>query len=193
MIQSFLRRCRLKNQDFSIISNNCWGGLISQYYGLPYNSPTCGILIGGPDYIKFCKNIKYYLSLKLNFINYEVSKYKEEFRNFNPHPVAKLGDIEIYFPHYHSETEAAEKWYRRINRINWDNIIFKISQRQTFTPDIIKEFAELDLPNKLIFADEKINNDTIVIPGISRLKGDETPITLEYLNITKYLNTLMKS
>ena len=36
---------------------------------------------------------------------------------------AMLDDIEIYFMHYKTEALAAEKWYRRCERINWDNII----------------------------------------------------------------------
>ena len=29
-----------KNNDFTIISNNCWGGMIYESYGLPEQSPT---------------------------------------------------------------------------------------------------------------------------------------------------------
>ena len=29
-------------QPFTIISNNCWGGLVYQHYNLSYDSPTVG-------------------------------------------------------------------------------------------------------------------------------------------------------
>lgn len=186
----YKRRRKLKNRDFSIISNNCWGGLISQYYGLPYMSPTCGLLIGGIDYIKFCRNIKYYLSIKLEFINFEDAKFRHQYQGFKPFPVARLDDIEIYFIHYHSEEEAAEKWYRRTKRINWDNIIFKISHRESFTNEDIEVFAALDLPNKLIIAEKGNTYKTVIIPGISTYVGDETPLIFEHLDVTEYLNSL---
>lgn len=191
--QHYKRRANLKNRDFTIISNNCWGGLISQYYGLPYMSPTCGLLINGNDYIEFCKRIKYYLSLRLNFINYEASRFKCLYPDGQPFPVAKLDDIEIGFVHYHSEDEAAEKWYRRTKRINWDNIIFKLSHRESFSEEDIQTFASLDLPNKLIFAEKPFGEKTIVIPGISTFVGDETPLIFEHLDITDYLNSLKKA
>lgn len=190
--QCYKRRRLLKNRSFSIISNNCWGGLISQHYGLPYMSPTCGLGIRGKDYIKFCSNIKYYLSLKLEFIDLKDSKYRFQYNGFRPFPVARLDDIEIYFTHYHSEEEAAEKWYRRAKRINWNNVIFKLSHRESFTEDDIREFAELDLPNKLIFAEKEYGEKTIIIPGISTFVGDETPLIFEEMDVTEYLNSLKR-
>ena len=190
--QCYKRRRKLKNRDFTIISNNCWGGLISQYYGLPYMSPTCGLGIRGNDYIKFCNNIRHYLSLKLEFIKFENSKFREQYQGFKPFPVGKLEDVEVYFTHYHSEEEAAEKWYRRAKRINWDNVIFKISHRESFSDDDIKAFALLDLPNKLIIAEKDYGEKTVIIPGISTLVGDETPLIFEQLDVTSYLNALKK-
>ncbi len=180
-------RLRLKNKEFTIISNNCWGGLISQKYGLPYRSPTCGLLIMGDDYIKFCANLKHYLSQKLEFINFSDGKYSGVIKH-DPFPVAKLDDIEVYFMHYPTEEEAAEKWYRRAERINWDCIIYKISERETFTPEIMKKFAELPLENKLIFASEKYTDDTVIIDGIDTYIGDETPLIEKYFDDAKYLN-----
>ena len=191
-IQHKRDRYMLKNRDFSIISNNCWGGIVSQYYGLPYSSPTCGCEIKGSDYIKFCRNIHYYLSLKFQFIDFENSKYRYLYEGFKPFPVGKLDDIEVYFVHYHSEKEAAEKWYRRAKRINWNNIIFKMSHRESYTEKDMEDFASLDLPNKLIFDEKGSTYKTVIIPGITKLVGDETPLTFRYMNITKYLNSLIK-
>ena len=33
---------RLVNKDFSIISNNCWGGVVYEWFGLEKKSPTIG-------------------------------------------------------------------------------------------------------------------------------------------------------
>lgn len=188
-IECFKRRSKLKNKDFTIISNNCWGGLISQKYGLPYRSPTCGLLILGEDYIKFCANLKHYLSQKIEFVDFSEGKYSHLFKGAE-FPVGKLGDIEIYFMHYHSNEEAAEKWYRRAKRINWDSIIYKISERETFTPEIMQKFTELPLKNKLIFASKKYTEETVVIPKLNTFVGDETPLVSKYFNEAKFLNKL---
>lgn len=42
------RRQRLNRCDFSIISNNCWGGSVYRYFGLPYQSPTAGLFFSLP-------------------------------------------------------------------------------------------------------------------------------------------------
>lgn len=190
--QCYKRRRKLKNRDFSIISNNCWGGLVSQYYGLAYKSPTCGLLINGSDYIKFCKDIRHYLTLKLDFFNFEDSTFTYLSRDNMSFPVARLGDVQIGFVHYATPEEAAEKWYRRAKRINWDNVIFKISHRESFSDDDIKAFALLDLPNKLIIAEKDYGEKTVIIPGISTLVGDETALIFEQLDVTSYLNALKK-
>lgn len=180
---------KLINKDFSIISNNCWGGVISQKYGLPYRSPTCGLLILGDDYIKFCKNLKYYLSKELKFIPMEKSKYYEVYKE-HPFPVALCDDIEIYFMHYKTEEEAAEKWYRRSKRINWDFIIYKLSEREAFTEQNMQDFADLPLKNKIIIGSKSYTKDTIVIENIHTFNGSEEDIVAKYFDEAKYLNDI---
>ena len=143
----------------------------------------------GEDYIKFCSNLKYYLSQKLEFINFSEGKYSGLI-NHEPFPVAKLDDIEIYFMHYDTEEDAAKKWYRRAERINWNCIIYKISERNTFTPEMMQKFAELPLKNKLIFASKKYTDDTVIIDNINTLVGDETPEIEKYFDESKYLNKI---
>lgn len=75
-------------------------------------------------------------------------------------------------------------------RINWDCIIYKISERNTFTPEIMQKFIELPLKNKLIFASKKYTEDTVIIENIDTLLGDETPTIEKYFDEAKYLNKL---
>lgn len=75
-------------------------------------------------------------------------------------------------------------------RINWDCIVYKISERNTFTPEIMKKFTKLPLKNKLIFASQKYSEDAVIIPGIDTFSGDETPLLAEYFDEAKYLNKL---
>ena len=75
---SHIRYKRLKNRDFTIISNNCFAGWVYRIYNLPYLSPTVGLFIMPKDYIKLCTNLKYYMNLELKFINPLYSRYKND-------------------------------------------------------------------------------------------------------------------
>lgn len=188
-ISQRINRRRLIRTDFSIISNNCWGGLISQKYGLKYLSPTCGLLILGHDYIKFCANIKHYLKQELLFFPFSESKYFEMYKDYD-FPVAMCDDIEIYFMHYATEKEAAEKWYRRAERINWDFIVYKLSEREAFTKQDMLDFSALPIENKIIIGEEKYSEDTIVIEGIHSYCGGEEDIIAEVFDEAKYFNSI---
>lgn len=183
-----IKQMGLKNKSFTIISNNCWGGFIYQKYGLPYLSPTIGLLIFGDDFIKFCSNVKHYTKEKLQFIPFASAKYYPFMKACPPFPIAKLDDIEIYFMHYTSEQEAKEKWDRRCQRINWDNIIYKVSQRESFTSEHMKTFLKLDVKNKLCFTSEELEG-SIVIPGLQEAVEDETPLIAHYFDELEYLNS----
>lgn len=43
---------RLTNSDFTIISNNCWGGMVYEAHNLPKESPTVGLSFMADDYEK---------------------------------------------------------------------------------------------------------------------------------------------
>ena len=88
----FIRReFVLRNKNFSIISNNCWGGRIYQRYGLQYTSPTVGLLFFADEYIRFLSDIKYYLSLDLEFIPKTESRYYQFYSDKNKYyPIGVL-------------------------------------------------------------------------------------------------------
>ena len=51
--------------DFSIISNNCWGGLVYQYFGMEYLTPTVGLFFFPEDYLNFCKDFRRLMDCEL--------------------------------------------------------------------------------------------------------------------------------
>lgn len=182
-------RKSIRTTDFSIISNNCWGSFVYQKYGLEYQSPIAGLYILGHDFVKLCRNLQHYLNLELEFIKWEESSYYSVLKGKAPYPVAKLGDIEIYFMHYHSEQEAAEKWYRRAKRINPEKLIFKLSQREGCSKKDIEDFMALPLKNKVCFAYDEVPG-TIHVPELKDFKGDEFPIVQKYFDELKLINEL---
>lgn len=137
-----------------IFSNNCWGGHVYRYFGLPYLSPTVGMYYFADDYIRFVSNLKHYCSCEPVMIKAEEShnydKLKEQ-GNTNV-PIGLFGgDVEVVFLHCHSDEEAKTKWMRRCERINWENIILKFSEQNYATLDNLKVFDDLPYYRKVIF------------------------------------------
>lgn len=59
-----------------------------------------------------------------------------------------LDDVEVIFIHLHSEAEVKEKWKRRVERVNWDNLIFKFSKSNHASDKDCRTFDEMELPRK---------------------------------------------
>ena len=197
-IRHWFWRKRLLQTDFTIISNNCWGGVISQYLGVRYNSPTVGLVIFPEDYLNFCADLKRYLDIELIFIELKDSKMADRFQSqlhsCADFPVGVLGDIEIYFMHYKSEQEAYEKWNRRKERINWDKMLFKLSERDGTTEDQLMAFAKLPY-NKIIFTQEKYRDidSAVYTPGLEqadKIGISEVGLTLKVCNIVNLINSI---
>lgn len=147
-----VRHLSLRNKRVTVVSNNCWGGFMCQSCKLKYNSPFIGLYLYAPEYIALLRNLKYNLSLPLHFIKHEQSKYKDV---VSPqYIIGVLGEtgIEIVFMHYHLEEEALEKWTRRLNRINWNNMIVKFSDTDYgCTDELIEEFDRMPFEHKVCF------------------------------------------
>ena len=161
------RRKKIKNKRFTIISNNCWGGHVYRYFRLPYDSPTIGLYFFAEDYVKFVHNLKEYLNTDIKFITHKESRYREILEKRGGRetkcPIGVLNDIEIIFLHYHSQEEVLKKWIRRKNRIQWDNIIFKMSEQNLCKQEHLQKFDSLSTNKKFIFTTRDYNLKSQVI------------------------------
>lgn len=187
------RSRKLNNKNFTIISNNCWGGHVYRYFKLPYDSPTIGLYLFSADYIKFIGNLKYYIEKEITFINYKDSKYKDELVKYNQVniPIGKLDDIEIIFLHYQSEDEARTKWNRRKARIHWDNLYYKMSEQNLCSSDLLMQFDLIDLANKFVFVTKDYGLKSQVIfkdcSNMDFIPNDTTNFR-KFINIINRLN-----
>ena len=154
------RRKKLNNTDFTIISNNCWGGMIYESYNLPKESPTVGMFFMAEDYITFLSDLKGYINGTLEFIKPEDSHWKNApqvsgDKRFGSYPVGLLSNgknkVEIFFLHYHSKEEAKDKWERRCKRINWDRLLVKFNDQNGCTSENVQDYMKLPFKNKLFF------------------------------------------
>jgi len=194
-----MNKMKIRNKDFTIISNNCWGGNVYQSLGMKYNSPTVGLYFYADEYIKFVKQIDYYMQQDLKFIPINESKYCENIIRVNNSincPIGILDDVEMVFFHYKDESEALEKWNRRSKRINWNNILFKFNDQNLCMDHHLHEFDKLPYKNKICFtAKEHSNIKTCV--QFKEYKNSEYVINdtkesiyKKYVNVYKLLNNL---
>lgn len=117
-----IRNKYIGDKRYSFITNNCSGGVIYGLLDMPYLSPTVGTAIEYCDYIKLATDPHYYFSQSPNFLHYENS------HNGYLYPVGKIGDVTIRFVHYKTWDEVVEKWSRRVQRINYDNLFFLLDE-----------------------------------------------------------------
>ena len=159
--------------------------------GIPYQTPFVGLFIFSPDYIKLLNNLDYYLKSggqSLRFVR--ESKYIKEFDN--SYPLALLDDIEIHFLHYQSESEAREKWQRRLARIHWDNLYFKFNDNDQCSYELMKIFDNLPFKSKVNFSSKDYEDLTSLVHFKSREKegyvGIDLKIYHRYFNVVNWLN-----
>lgn len=191
------RNKALINKDFTIISNNCWAGMVYRRLNIQYLTPTIGLYIYPKDFIKFVTNLKYYLEIPLVMINENASKYKNDIkilRETHYFPIGKLDDIEIIFLHYKSDSEAVEKWNRRKQRVNYDKLIIKMNDQNGCRYEDIESFFNLKWNNKIFFSGKQYCNmsEVICIPSKKSeyVTNDMNIFINNRFNIINYINNI---
>lgn len=149
----------IKDKNYVIISDNCWGAEIYQRYGKPYNTPFVGLGIYGDCFIKLLSDFDYYMGLELTFKPQNETKHPYTFKEAY-YPMGLLGDVEIHFVHYNTEEDAKNRWERRTKRMlevtDKDDFFFKLCDDWKAEVNHFKQFHELPFKNKLSFiADTK--------------------------------------
>lgn len=188
----FILRKYIKRKDFTIFSNDCFGAEIYRFMRLPYKTPFVGLMMMGPCYIKFLENPKYYLSYKIKFIDRSMYQEMNTFReNNNNYPLGVLNDIEIHFLHYKSKSDAAIKWARRVDRVNWNNVFYKFSVDKDYAEsDHLNHFELLMLPNKLSISNKiyKFSKTNICVPNNVLDATITFRLSLQFFNLIGWLN-----
>lgn len=145
---------KIKTDIPTIFAPNCWGGLLYNSMGLPFNSPLINMFVDHNDYIKFLKQPEYYLKCSL-----ELSEmiYKEELQHY--YPIVNCDDIKLYFNHYKTFEDAQNCWNRRKKRINWNNTIVMFYDENI---QLINEFLKLPYKNKICFSPYFIKYENVI-------------------------------
>ena len=129
---------RLTNPNVSILSMNCTGGILYHDLGLRFLSPTINLYMTAEDFIKFCENLPYYLSLDAMTECTDPRVIEDR-----KYPVARLGDLTLFLVHYASVAQAQQKWNERKQRIQKDNIAVIATDRDGMTDALKDRFEKL--------------------------------------------------
>lgn len=146
--KNYVNRKKLLNKNPTILSSNCNGAVIMHDLGIKFRTPTVNLYFNAKDFIKFLKNIDYYINLDLQEENDLDLEY----------PVGKLDDIKVYFLHYKNFDVAKEKWDTRKQRINKENIYIMMTDRDGCTYEDMLEFDKLNYKHKVIFTNKEYKN-----------------------------------
>lgn len=162
----YFYRKKLKTTDFSLITNNCIGGIICHDLHLRFFSPTINLFFDDSEFIVFLSNLDEYLHLP-------VEEYSDSSIKF---PIGVLrgsaGDVKIYFMHYRTFEEAVEKWNERKRRVNADNI-FIIMEGNSCSEKILEDFDNLKFANKVVLTDGLHNSIKSSFPVLGNFYGKD--------------------
>ena len=194
-----LKRIGLKNRDFSILANNCWGGIVSRDRRLPYNSPTCGTYFFAKEYLRFLSDPHRYLAMELEEVPMAESRYAKEILEKEGREdvtVGRMGDVEVVLLHYPTFAEAKEKWDRRKARIRLDNLLVKFSDQNGFSPEDYETFRNLEFKNKLFLTvnPEYMSGFTRLIPDKwhEGYAVDDIKSSFRVMNVNEVLNNMKR-
>lgn len=173
-INAIIEYSRLNNTSFVLISNNCWGYELYNVLGRKYNTPFIGLFLFPECYVRFLENFDTCINSEIKFS--KISKYMP---NPPSYPIGILcGFIEIHFLHYSSESEAIDKWNRRIARlresINSNMPLFiKFCDRDGCTDDHIARFHATSFKNKISIGVNKFDTKNHLFqPKLKDSQGD---------------------
>lgn len=147
-------KAKLHARDFTVLSQNCIGGVFYHDMGLQFTSPMINLYMTGKDFVSFVLNLDYYLSLKLRMT------WGEEY------PIGYLDDVAIYFMHYCTCQEAEAEWEKRKTRIIRDNIVVLCTDMVDFTDEVYEKWRQIPYPKVLFTAKREYANesDTVFFP-----------------------------
>jgi len=189
-----LNRAGLEHEQFTVLSNDCWGQALYTGYRLPYQTPLIGSGMYSDCFLRFLGDIEGYLGSPLRFINLTRYPGLQRIRNQRrPWPIALLrDDVEIHFMHYQSEFTSRRAWDKGLHRINLDRIAVKFTaDKDGATEDQVARFAALPFERKLLISRRSrpeipcaVHTPDFVINGAVMFRR-----SLKYFDCTHWLNT----
>lgn len=166
--KNIVYRRKLKSKDFTIIAQNCIGGVIYSQLGMEFTSPTINMFIEDDNFTKLVDNLPYYMSMKPYPINDE---YIDPIDSNIRYPKIGIGDIELCCLHYKDCEAAITAWERRKKRVNLNHVfVIGNSWNMHNNYDLIKHLSACKYPVHIFTTEE------MQIPNCQKLPGDNWQI-----------------
>lgn len=152
-------RLKNKNKEFTLIAQNCVGGVIYNALGLPFMSPTINMFIEDENFVKLIENLEYYMSLPAEPLT---DCYVDPINPNIKYPKIKIGDIEVCALHYKNCSEAIQKWEMRRRRVNFDNVyVIGNSWNCHECPELIHRIVQCKYPS-VVFTYGDFNEENCI-------------------------------
>ena len=146
----------LRNKHFSILCPNCIAGNIYHRLGMQFTTPTINCFTSQDEFIKVISNLQYYMAQDLQFIS-----------STKGYPVAMLGDVVYNFNHDTDPRKCERDWYRRRERIQYDNLYIILYEEHPMNREEVEELANVPCKRLIVLTDRPDHTD---LPYVKMLK-----------------------
>ncbi|WP_249109981.1 DUF1919 domain-containing protein [Prevotella sp. oral taxon 475] len=175
-----IRKSRInRNDNPTIICNNCVGGVILHDLGLRFNTPTINTLfLCFEDFLYFVEHLEEFSKLDVHELKQTENVFPVGIQEYNGR-IIKIG-----FVHYASFDEGRAVWMKRMKRANLNNT-FIVYESRTIKDKELKAFSSIKYP-KLVFSltDKSREQEYLFIKGIHYI---EIGFQVKYLSIKDFL------
>ena len=156
------RLIKIRKTPLTIFSNTCWGGLTYHSLDMEFFSPLINMWMHESEFITFLNSPKYYIGQQLEFYEMRTTD------SGTCWPIAKCGDLKLYFNHYKTFDEAEQSWEERKRKINWDNLFVEMC---TEDRTVAEDFLKLPYEKKVCFVPFRTEEKELVyIPYRENIK-----------------------
>ena len=160
-------RKRLRHKDFSILSQNCIGGVLYRMLGMQMLSPTINMSIQDDNFLKLAQApYKYIHDLE----PFPIMDQYYDGKNM-PYPVIGVGDIRLNCMHYQSCEQAINDWNRRRKRFNFNKMFAVFASWDMHNNNYIDLLHLLEYPY-VLFSYDKVDDPNTIILDHSIWKKD---------------------
>lgn len=180
----FFRARQLPSSRFTLLSNNGTAGTFYRWLNRPPASPTVGTRMHPDDFIKFCRNLRYYADLPLRYVKNLYSPAAK-----SSYPLALLGDLEVHLTAARSFEQAKARWMNGIRSIAYDALYLVLDEfPDALSEKNIRDFLTLPSANKIVFSEKFARFPDIVLrsPRHNALNASE-PVEA-WFDLTGWIN-----
>jgi uncharacterized protein (DUF1919 family) len=178
-------RHRLRCREFTVVSDDCWGGRVYSEFAVKCCSPFAGIGIHPHEYLDFICGLREPNALDVLAVSTHTKGY----------PLLHTRNAVLHALHHRSTGQLRHIYERRVPLITWDKIFIKIDLgKPKYRTEDIERWNALKLPNSIAFyrdvpgfRDLKIHNG-VVLPEWSIDGHKQFNISCRSFDIFDWIN-----